>query len=116
MSGSLVRDRLESATAEVSRDIELLLRELTEADGGQSFVAVELIEAGVAVDSHASGEAADLQVLGVEVTLVDFDLVFKGVVTDSAASVDDLLNHGADLGSVLSEAEDEVTSNCGILV
>lgn len=116
VSGSLVRHGLESVAAEVGGNFKLLLRELAQVDGGQIAVTIELGEARVSADAHAVGETANLHVLGVEFTLVDLNLILEGVVTDRGASIGNLLDHSGDLSRVLSEAEDEVASNGGILV
>ena len=116
MGGSLIRDRLKSAAAKIDGDLKLLRRELTELDGAQVAVAVELVEAGVRVHLQAAREAIDLKVFNIELTLVNFNLVLEGVVTDTGAGISDLLHNLRDLRAVALQAEHEIAGDCSILV
>lgn len=116
VSGSLVGDGVKCAAAEVNRNLKVLRGELTELNGAQVAVAVKLVQARVGADNKTTGEATDLKVLNIELTLVDLDLVLEGVVTDAATGISNLLDNLSDLGTVVGKAEDEVAGDGGILV
>ena len=62
------------------------------------------------------GDASDLDGVSAEISLVNFYLVLESVVTDTATSIDNVLNHGLNAIAVLVEAEHEVTGDGGLLV
>jgi len=62
------------------------------------------------------GDASDLDGFSSEISLVDLDLVMKSVVTDTAASIDNVLDHGLNAIAVLVKAEHEVAGDGGLLV
>ena len=75
-----------------------------------------MVEARVLRQRKASGQGLDLVGSSIKLGSVGLYLVLERVVTDTGASVNDLLDEDSDLLGMLRQAKDEVTSDGGSLV
>lgn len=87
---------------------------MAQLDGSEVAILFEVSHTGVLAE--LVGDASDLDGVSAEISLVNLDLVLKSVVTDTAASVDNVLDHGLNTIAVLVEAEHEVAGDGGLLV
>ena len=114
--GGAVGQRLKSAALEVNRDLKIRWAQFTEVDGAELWIIDKLSETWVSGGLEAWRAALDLLLALLELTSVGLDLVLKGVVTDTGASIDNLLDKLSDFVGIYIEAEDEVACDGGILV
>ena len=114
--GGAVGQRLKSATLKVARDLKIGWAQFPKINRAKLRVVLELSEARVPGGFKAWRAALDLLLALLELTSVGLDLVLKGVVTDTGASINNLLDKLSDFVAIYIEAEDEVAGDGGILV